>query len=74
MPARFIEAHPLVEETLNRVAVQRGPLVYCLEPPDLLGGDADPGCNDPSQAVSSSLAGARGGDPQPQGEGGDSLC
>jgi DUF1680 family protein len=35
MPARLIEAHPLVEETLNQVAVQRGPIVYCLESPDL---------------------------------------
>jgi len=35
MPARLIEAHPLVEETLNQVAIQRGPIVYCLESPDL---------------------------------------
>jgi DUF1680 family protein len=35
MPARLIEAHPLVEETRNQVAVCRGPVVYCLESADL---------------------------------------
>ncbi|GIX07357.1 MAG: ATP-binding protein [Candidatus Poribacteria bacterium] len=35
MPARLFESHPYVEETYNQVAVQRGPLVYCLESPDL---------------------------------------
>lgn len=35
MPARLVEAHPLVEATRNQTAVQRGPLVYCLESPDL---------------------------------------
>ena len=35
MPAELIEANPLVEETLNQVAVKRGPVVYCLESPDL---------------------------------------
>lgn len=35
MPARLIEANPLVEEDVNQVAVQRGPVVYCLESPDL---------------------------------------
>lgn len=35
MPPRFIEAHPQVEETRNQLAVQRGPIVYCLESPDL---------------------------------------
>jgi len=32
---RLIQAHPLVEETRNQVAVQRGPIVYCLESVDL---------------------------------------
>jgi DUF1680 family protein len=32
---RLVEAHPLVEEARNQVAVLRGPLVYCLESPDL---------------------------------------
>ncbi len=35
MPVRVMEANPLVEETLNQVAFQRGPVVYCLESPDL---------------------------------------
>ena len=35
MPATLIESNPLVEETRNRVTVKRGPMVYCLESPDL---------------------------------------
>lgn len=35
MPVTFVESHPLVEETRNQVAVKRGPVVYCLESPDL---------------------------------------
>jgi uncharacterized protein len=35
MAARLIEAHPLVEEARNHVAIQRGPIVYCLESVDL---------------------------------------
>ena len=35
MPVRLMEANPLVEETRNQVAVKRGPIVYCLESPDL---------------------------------------
>jgi uncharacterized protein len=35
MPVRLMVANPLVEEDLNQVAIQRGPLVYCLESPDL---------------------------------------
>ncbi len=31
----LIEANPLVEETLNQVAVRNGPIVYCLESNDL---------------------------------------
>jgi len=31
----MLEAHPLVEETRNHVAVMRGPIVYCLESVDL---------------------------------------
>jgi len=38
MPPKLIEANPLVEETLNQVAVKRGPMVYCLESPDLPNG------------------------------------
>ncbi|MEX2091769.1 MAG: glycoside hydrolase family 127 protein [Pirellulales bacterium] len=35
MPARLIEANPLVEEARNQVAIERGPIVYCLESSDL---------------------------------------
>jgi len=33
MPVRLMEAHPKVEKLRNKVAVMRGPLVYCLELP-----------------------------------------
>lgn len=35
MPPRVIRSHRLAEELVNQVAVQRGPVVYCLESPDL---------------------------------------
>jgi DUF1680 family protein len=35
MRPRLVEAHPLVEEARNQVAVMYGPLVYCLESTDL---------------------------------------
>jgi DUF1680 family protein len=35
MRPRLVEAHPLVEEARNQVAVMYGPLVYCLESIDL---------------------------------------
>jgi DUF1680 family protein len=38
MPMRLMEANPLVEEDLNQVAIQRGPIVYCVESPDLPSG------------------------------------
>jgi len=34
MPIRRIEAHPAVQDDLGRVAVQRGPIVYCFEAVD----------------------------------------
>lgn len=37
MPARFMESNPAVEENRNQLAVQRGPVVYCLESPDMDG-------------------------------------
>ncbi|MEY4778426.1 MAG: hypothetical protein RIS13_1174, partial [Bacteroidota bacterium] len=37
MPVTMIESNPLVEESRNQVTVKRGPLVYCLESPDLKG-------------------------------------
>ncbi|MBZ4188032.1 aceric acid hydrolase [Niabella beijingensis] len=38
MPVQLMESNPLVEETRNQVAVKRGPVVYCLESPDYIGG------------------------------------
>ncbi len=35
MSAQLLEAHPMIEETRNQVAVRRGPIVYCLESVDL---------------------------------------
>jgi DUF1680 family protein len=35
MEPALIEANPLVEETRSQVAVKRGPVVYCLESPDV---------------------------------------
>lgn len=37
MKAKLIESNPLVEETRGQVAVTRGPVVYCLESPDIPG-------------------------------------
>ena len=34
MPIRFVEAHPRVWDDAGRIAVTRGPLVYCLEAKD----------------------------------------
>ena len=38
MKPQLIEGHPKVEETHNQVAVARGPVVYCVESPDLPAG------------------------------------
>ena len=38
MPVRFVEANPHVEESRNHLAVARGPVVYCLESPDVPNG------------------------------------
>ncbi len=34
MDVRFIESHPMVEENYERIAIARGPLLYCLEAVD----------------------------------------
>jgi DUF1680 family protein len=34
MPARYVEAHPWIESTRGSVAIERGPLIYCLEQAD----------------------------------------
>ena len=38
MVPKLMESNPLVEETLGQVAIQRGPVVYCLESADLPAG------------------------------------
>ena len=40
MTVNLMEANPLVEETRNQVAVKRGPIVYCLESPDMKAGES----------------------------------
>ena len=35
MPIHLMEGHPRIEEIRNQVAVKRGPIVYCIESPDL---------------------------------------
>ena len=35
MPARLTMVHPMAEEDRGRTALERGPLVYCLEQADL---------------------------------------
>ncbi|WP_315853871.1 glycoside hydrolase family 127 protein [Crateriforma spongiae] len=35
MQARLMVGHPRIEEVRNQAAVQRGPVVYCIESPDL---------------------------------------
>ena len=39
MPVRLVQADPMVEENLGRLAVERGPLVYCAEEADNPGWD-----------------------------------
>jgi hypothetical protein len=39
MKVRLVEGHNLVEETRGQTAVLRGPVVYCMESPDVGGGD-----------------------------------
>ncbi|MHC4995109.1 MAG: glycoside hydrolase family 127 protein [Planctomycetota bacterium] len=35
MDIQLIEGHPRIEEVRNQVAIKRGPVVYCVESPDL---------------------------------------
>jgi DUF1680 family protein len=44
MPAQRMASHPFVNATRERVAIQRGPVIYCLEGAD------NPGHNDPMLA------------------------
>jgi DUF1680 family protein len=41
MPVRLLESHPRVTENWGRVAIARGPLVYCVEQADHAGVDLD---------------------------------
>ncbi len=41
MTTRVMEANPLVEECRGQVAVQRGPVIYCMEAQDLQGRSMD---------------------------------
>lgn len=35
MPVRYTTAHSYVEENINQAAVERGPILYCVETPDV---------------------------------------
>ena len=35
MDVKLLEGHPRIEEVRNQVAIKRGPVVYCVETPDL---------------------------------------
>lgn len=35
MDVQLVEGHPRIEEVRNQVAIKRGPVVYCIESPDL---------------------------------------
>lgn len=35
MNIQLIEGHPRIEEVRNQIAIRRGPIVYCIESPDL---------------------------------------
>lgn len=37
MPVKTMEGDPRIEEVRNQVAIKRGPIVYCIESPDLPG-------------------------------------
>jgi hypothetical protein len=39
MPVRFLECHPFVQENSGRIAISRGPLLYCIEEHDNTGMD-----------------------------------
>lgn len=54
MPARLTEAHPYVEECVGQVAVERGPLVYCVETPDTDAASIDDIVLDPTTQFSTS--------------------
>ena len=53
MPVRYTIAHPMVEEDSNQIAVEKGPLVYCMETPDCSTDTLDELYLDPSQTFAS---------------------
>lgn len=53
MPARLTVAHSFVEEDCNQVAVERGPLVYCIESPDVATDSLSNLLIDPSSTLTS---------------------
>ncbi len=55
--AQLIAADPRVEETRNQVAVRRGPVLYCVESPDLPAGIRVPDVHLPSDATFKTSAG-----------------
>ncbi len=60
MPVRFIQAHPKVKGHKGKVALTRGPLVYCLESCDQPDVDIFSVVVDPSSISSEPLPGALG--------------
>ncbi len=60
LESRLIAADPRVEETRNQVAVMRGPVVYCVESPDLTAGIDVPSVYVPSDAVYQPVVGVPG--------------
>lgn len=62
MQAKIIEANPLVEECRGQIAVQRGPILYCIESQDLNGSNIDDiilPVNAKFNTVETSIAGSR---------------
>jgi DUF1680 family protein len=58
--ARLMTADPRVEETRNQLAVMRGPVLYCLESPDLPAGVDLPSVYLPSDVRFAATAGVSG--------------
>lgn len=56
MPPRLSVAHPLAEELTGQAAVERGPLVYCVEGADVPGGCLDGLYIDPAAPISTASA------------------
>jgi DUF1680 family protein len=55
MPVRLMESHPYVSENVGRVALMRGPLLYCLEGADHPGQDLDEIVLPPDENFNTSL-------------------